>query len=382
MNAWGRVPLAKLAESVDYGVTASATSNPVGPKFLRITDIQDNAVNWETVPWCECDSRCLAESQLRPGDIVFARTGATTGKSYLIKDCPPETVFASYLIRVRVQENVEPRYVSHFFQTTDYWSQITRGARGAAQPGVNATTLKALEIPVPPLPEQRRIAAILDQADALRVMRRVALADLDSLTQSIFIEMFGDPATNPKGWPYKSLFGLGKVVTGGTPPSAKPGMFDGPIPFVTPGDLESDEPVKRSLTAEGAEESRTVRAGATLVCCIGTIGKMDIARVRSAFNQQINAIEWSGEVDDRYGHAVLQFFRPTIKSWGASTTVPILKKSSFEKIEIPVPPLPLQREFAARVKTVDKLRVVHKSSLTEFDDLFASLQNLAFKGGL
>lgn len=382
MNAWGRVPLAKLAEAVDYGVTASATSNPVGPKFLRITDIQDNAVNWETVPWCECDSRSVAESQLRPGDIVFARTGATTGKSYLIKDCPPETVFASYLIRVRVQENVEPRYVSHFFQTTDYWSQITRGARGAAQPGVNATTLKALEIPVPPLPEQRRIAAILDQADVLRDMRRVALADLDSLTQSIFIEMFGDPATNPKSWPYKSLFELGKVVTGGTPPSTKPGMFDGPIPFVTPGDLESDEPVKRSLTAEGAEESRTVRAGATLVCCIGTIGKMDIARVRSAFNQQINAIEWSGEVDDHYGHAVLQFFRPTIKSWGASTTVPILKKSSFEKIEIPVPPLPLQREFAERVKAVEKLRGAHKTSLTELDELFATLQNLAFKGGL
>ncbi|MEQ1600999.1 MAG: hypothetical protein HOP04_10775 [Methylophilaceae bacterium] len=340
-------------------------------------------MNWETVPWCECDSRSLAESQLKPGDIVFARTGATTGKSYLIKDCPPETVFASYLIRVRVRENVEPRYVSHFFQTTDYWSQITRGSRGAAQPGVNATTLKTLEIPVPPLPEQRRIAAILDQADVLRVMRRVALVDLDSLTQSIFIEMFGDPATNPKSWPYKSLIGLGNVVTGGTPPSSKPGMFEGPIPFVTPGDLESDESVKRSLTTEGAKESRTVRAGSTLVCCIGaTIGKMGIARVQSAFNQQLNAVEWTGEIDDIYGYAALRFFKPTIRAWGASTTLPILKKSSFEKIEIPVPPVSLQREFAEKVKAAEKLRVAHKSSLAELDDLFVSLQNLAFKGGL
>lgn len=243
--------------------------------------------------------------------------------------------------------------------------------------------LKRIEVVLPPLPEQIRIAAILDQADALRVKRREALAQLDNLAQSIFIEMLGAPATNPKGWTYKSLFDLGKVVTGGTPPSAKPGMFDGPIPFVTPGDLESDEPVKRSLTTEGAKESRTVRAGATLVCCIGaTIGKMGIAQVQSAFNQQLNAVEWTGEVDDLYGHAVLRFFKPTIKTWGASTTLPILKKSSFEKIEIPVPPLPLQRKFADRVKAAEKLRVAHKSSLAELDELFASLQNLAFKGGL
>ncbi|MDD5325395.1 MAG: restriction endonuclease subunit S [Polaromonas sp.] len=243
--------------------------------------------------------------------------------------------------------------------------------------------IREIEIPIPPLSEQIRIAAILDKADVLRIKRREALAQLDNLAHSIFIEMFGDPATNPKGWPYKSLIGLGKVVTGGTPPSSKSGMFDGPIPFVTPGDLESDEPVKRSLTSEGAKESRTVRAGATLVCCIGaTIGKMGIAQVQSAFNQQLNAVEWSGEINDLYGYAVLRFFKPTIKIWGASTTLPILKKSSFEKIEIPVPPLTLQRAFAQRVNAAEKLRMMHRSSLIELDELFASLQKRAFKGEL
>jgi type I restriction enzyme, S subunit len=193
VSGWKTKSLGELAESVDYGVTASATQQPVGPKFLRITDIQDGTVNWESVPWCECDDRSSSEARLKPGDIVFARTGATTGKTFLIRECPTDTVFASYLIRVRVGGSVEPRYVNHFFQTPIYWVQIAKSARGVAQPGVNATTLKTLEIPLPPLAEQRRIAEVLDRAEALRAKRRAALVQLDSLTQSLFLDLFGDP---------------------------------------------------------------------------------------------------------------------------------------------------------------------------------------------
>ena len=193
--------LEEIAESVDYGVTASAASRPVGPKFLRITDIQDGIVDWDSVPWCECDRRSSEAAMLQSGDIVFARTGATTGKSFLVKNCPKNSVFASYLIRVRLQQIADPGYVSHFFQTGDYWGQITKGARGVAQPGVNATTLKSLQIPLPPLAEQKRIAGILDAADALRAKRRESLAQLEALLQSTFLTLFGDPVENPMGWP-------------------------------------------------------------------------------------------------------------------------------------------------------------------------------------
>jgi type I restriction enzyme S subunit len=243
--------------------------------------------------------------------------------------------------------------------------------------------LKRTEVVLPPLPEQIRIAAILDQADALRVKRREALAQLDSLSQAIFIDMFGDPATNPNGWITRTLKQLGKVSTGGTPPSAKQGMFNGAIPFVTPGDLESDSPVKRSVTEAGAAEVGTIREGSTLVCCIGaTIGKTDIAKVRSAFNQQLNAVEWGAEIHDSYGLAVLRFFKPTIIAWGASTTLPILKKSAFERIEIPVPPIELQDKFAVRINAVASIKASQRDSQSELDTLFASLQHSAFRGEL
>jgi type I restriction enzyme S subunit len=235
VSGWKTIPLGDFAESVDYGVTASATEQPIGPKFLRITDIQDGAVNWENVPWCECDTRTASDARLKAGDIVFARTGATTGKSFLIRECPTDSVFASYLIRVRVGDAAEPRFVSHFFQTENYWAQVAKGARGVAQPGVNATTLKALQIPLPPLAEQRWIAEVLDRAEALRAKRRAALAQLDSLTQSLFLDLFGDPVSNPKGVKVVRLADVATRITDGV--HQKPNYTETGVPFISVKDI-------------------------------------------------------------------------------------------------------------------------------------------------
>lgn len=375
--------LGDIAASVDYGVTASAEWNPVGPRFLRITDIQDDQVNWDEVPWCNCGGREAAASALAEGDIVFARTGATTGKSFLIRSCPSEAVFASYLIRVRLGAQADPGYVAHYFRSTDYWHQISSSARGAAQPGVNATVLRSLAIPLPPIEEQRRISAILDKADDLRAKRRAALAHLDSLTQSIFIDMFGEPVGNPRRWPVSSLGELGTVTTGRTPPTARSDLFGGRIPFVTPGDLESRKGAARTLTAKGAEQAVTVGPGAALVCCIGaTIGKVGMTSQRCAFNQQINAVEWGAEVDVRFGYESLRFFRKAFASWGTSTTLPIINKSSFMRVELPVPPIEAQRSLATQLRSVDAQRDLYVDASRAGDSLFASVQHRAFSGTL
>lgn len=244
--------------------------------------------------------------------------------------------------------------------------------------------LKRTEIVLLSIPEQRRVAAILDKADALRTKSREALNQFDYLAQSIFVEMFGHPAENPMNWEIRALKGLGRISTGGTPPSAQEGMFGGDVPFITPGDLESDLPVRRTLTEAGARIVGTVRPGTALVCCIGaTIGKMSSASARSAFNQQLNSVEWFEDViDDAFGLAALRFFKPTIVAWGSATTLPILKKSSFEKIEIPVPPIDMQREFGQRMRYFAALKGKHKEELELLTMLFDSLQSRAFRGAL
>lgn len=386
-----KTPLARIGDlseqvrGVSYGKQDASTEPLPGYlPVLRAGNITDDGLIFEDLVYVPAE-RISSKQKVRHHDVVIA---ASSGSIDVVGKAAPALAdfdggFGAFCKVLRPKSNVHPVYFAHFFKTKDYRQRVSALAAGVNINNLRNEHLDDMEIPIPPLAEQGWIAEMLDRAEELRAKRRAALTQLDTLTQAIFVDMFGNPATNAKDWPRKSLKALGKVTTGGTPPSARNGMFNGPIPFVTPGDLERDEPVKRSLTNAGAEESVTVRAGAAFVCCIGaTIGKMAKAKECSAFNQQINAVEWTSEVEDNYGLAVLRFFKPTIVAWGASTTLPILKKSLFEKIEIPVPPLPLQSEFARRVEAIEKLKTAHCASLAELVALFAAIQYRAFRGEL
>lgn len=386
-------PLFHVGEIADQlrGVSYGKTDAVAEPKegylpVLRAGNITDSGLVFDDLVFVPGE-RVSSKQRIRKGDVVIAASSGSidvVGKAAMAK-FDYDGGFGAFCKVLRPNPaKVEPAYFAHYFQTREYRQKVSSLAAGANINNLKNEHLDDLLIPLPPLAEQRRIAAILDQADALRAKRREALAQLDSLTQSIFVEMFGDPATNPQQWPVHTLKELGKVTTGGTPPSSMEGMFGGAIPFVTPGDLESSDPVRRTVTEAGAQESGTVRAGAALVCCIGaTIGKMAQASVRSSFNQQLNAVEWlSNSVDDTYGLAALRFFKPTIIAWGASTTLPILKKSSFEKIAIPVPPLQMQKDFAGRIRAVDMLKDRIGDALILDTQLFSSIQHRAFRGEL
>lgn len=160
-GSWVLASIEQLSSNIQYGYTESAKKEPIGPKFLRITDIQGGRVEWDSVPYCKINDDDYEKYHLQSGDIVFARTGATTGKSYLITN-PPNAVFASYLIRLKLVPKINPEYVSLFFESKSYWSQIMRVRKGSAQPGVNAKILATIKIPIPPFFEQKRIVAKIE----------------------------------------------------------------------------------------------------------------------------------------------------------------------------------------------------------------------------
>lgn len=150
--AWAR--LGNLSAAIQYGLSNSA--EPQGAhRLLRITDIQDGKVNWDTVPFTTTDNPDTY--LLKSGDIVFARTGATVGKSFLITETPYPSVYASYLIRIRLLGDLPSEYIYQFFDSACYWSQITDKSVGVGQPNCNGTSLKELFIPLPPINEQLRI---------------------------------------------------------------------------------------------------------------------------------------------------------------------------------------------------------------------------------
>lgn len=275
---------------------------------------------------------------------------------------------------------IDARFLFHCLLANAH--TLEKQASGATVKGIKLDVLRGLQIPVISMSEQKRIAAILDQADAMRQSRRRAITRLNDLSQSIFYEMF---ESNRNKYGFKPLSKLGKVSTGSTPPSSKKEFFIGEIPFVTPGDLNSNEDIKRHLSIDGASKSRLVNAGATFVCCIGaTIGKTDFAREKSAFNQQINAVEWNELITPKYGLFALRHKKEEIifKGKGASTTLPILKKSEFEKIEIPVPAIKDQMIFENKIKKIEAHRLILEKNEKQLENLFLSLQQRAFRGEL
>ena len=148
---WKLAELHQVAEPPQYGLTASAAKTG-NTQFLRITDIEGRNVNWTSVPYCDCPTDDLPKYRLASGDILFARIGATTGKSTLVVD-PPNAVFASYLIRVRAKPGLDSEFLSHFFQSQAYWLQIDGSKHTNLKKGVNGSLLKALLVPTPPLDE-------------------------------------------------------------------------------------------------------------------------------------------------------------------------------------------------------------------------------------
>jgi type I restriction enzyme, S subunit len=197
-EGWVKKPLRDLSR-INYGYTESAAWEKVGPKFLRITDLRENGVDWSSVPHCTIELGDLPKYKLADGNIVFARTGATTGKSYLVTN-PPEAVFASYLIRVQLNsKELDSKFVNLFFQTHSYWESIRSGVSGSAQGGFNATKLGELVIPFPKLHEQQFIVAKLDslreETQQVEFVYQRKLAALDELKKSLLHQAFSGELT-------------------------------------------------------------------------------------------------------------------------------------------------------------------------------------------
>jgi len=159
---WKWKQVKEISEKIHYGYTAKAKKEKVGPKYLRITDIRENKVNWDKVPYCSIEESEKYKYLLNPGDLVFARTGSI-GNSYLLGEKIPEAIFASYLIRVILKKEVIKKYVFYYFHSPFYWKQIFETKIGAVQQNVNATKLGDLYIPIAPIKEQELIVKKVDQ---------------------------------------------------------------------------------------------------------------------------------------------------------------------------------------------------------------------------
>lgn len=395
VNDWIETTLGDISIDVSYGYTESANTEKVGPKFLRITDIQNGVVDWKSVPYCPIDNSKLDKYVLEKGDIVVARTGNSTGENYIFTGSE-ETVYASYLIRFRIDENIaNPFYVWYSMRSPNWWAFVNSSKTGSAQAGANAKVLGLYPLDLPNLDTQKAIAHILGSLDNKIELNRQMNETLEAMAQALFKSWFVDfdpvidnalAAGNtipdefieraeqrkaiekknksdiqhlfpsefefteemgwiPKGWEVKRIKDIGKVVTGKTPPKKIDNAYsENGTPFITPTDID-DSPfviyTNRYLSEDGvhAVKNSRISAGSICVTCIGSqMGKTTISPFASVSNQQINSITDCNQFWRNYLFFNLRRRREEIFLLGSSgSTMPILNKSNFEAIPIICP---------------------------------------------
>jgi type I restriction enzyme S subunit len=336
------------------------------------------------------------------GDLVIASSGISFDEDGLLRtrgafvrgEHLPLCLNTS-TIRFKPIDGVSDlRFLRLWVNGREFRSQITKLVTGTAQQNFGPSHLKATKITLPPLAEQRRIAEVLDRAEALRAKRRAALAQLDALTQSLFLELFGDPATNPRGWPDSQLGKLCEKVI--DCPHATPVYATSrtQYPCVRSSDIQNgDLTFADTKYVEKSEYEKRIARGKPQV------GDVIYCREGARFG---NAALITKDITLCLGQRIM-LFRPHPKSavgeylWtflsspaayrqatslvggSASPHVNIRDIISFQ---LPLPPIALQREFARRVTAVEKLKTAQRASLAELDALFATRQHRAFLGEL
>uniref|UniRef100_C5DAW6 Restriction modification system DNA specificity domain protein n=1 Tax=Geobacillus sp. (strain WCH70) TaxID=471223 RepID=C5DAW6_GEOSW len=227
-SEWKTYSLKDICTDISYGYTASAKEEKVGPKFLRITDLRNEFIDWESVPYCSINEKDYKKYKLEIGDLCIARTGATTGINTVIEE-DVDAVFASYLVRFKLnKEIVDPTFIKYIFKSNMWYGYVNSIISGSAQPGANAQQMSNFKMSIPDLDEQKKIASVLSVLDKKIVLNNKINKTLEEMAQAIFKRWFVDfEFPNENGKPYKSSGGkFVESESGMIPEGWKEGTLD------------------------------------------------------------------------------------------------------------------------------------------------------------
>ena len=434
---WENTTLGEITSNPQYGWTTKSTNQGV-LHLLRTTDITSGIIQWDNVPYCDKIPDQISKYIVHDGDILISRAGSV-GFSILVKS-PKSAVFASYLIRFIPYINA--KYVSYFLNSPNYWKSISENKLGIAVPNVNATKLSNIKFPLPPLPEQHRIVAKIEElftrldagvaalTNAKTLLKQYRQAVLKAAVEGRLTEEWRkehageiEPASVlleriqaerkqrlgknykppkpidtsnllelPEGWAWARVTSIGEVVTGTTPSKKRPEYYGNDYPFYKPTDLNCGYYVHKSadsLSVDGIKRARSLPANTILVTCIGaTIGKTGLIRRAGASNQQINAILNESAIIPEYLFFTIisPFFQNGILSKASSTTLPILNKSKFEELPIMIPStdeqLAIVSEIERMFSIIDESEQIIDAELQRAQSLRQSILKRAFAGKL
>ena len=369
---------------------ASDTPQSGYTPILRANNIQDNGrlllEDFVFVP----DSKISPKQRVIPNDVVVAASSGSisvVGKTAQAED-EFDGGFGAFCKVLRPNSEVAPRYFGHYFRTQAYRRIVSHLAAGANINNLKNEHLDNLQIPLPPLAEQKRIAAILDAADALRAKRRESLEQLDTLLQSTFLEMFGDPVTNPMGWDKGPITTLGSLDRGKSThrPRNEPSLIGGDHPLIQTGDISRSDGFIRSHSStysdKGLAQSKIWDSGTLCITIAANIADTALLTYPACFPDSVVGFVAKKASSAIFVQGVLRHFQQILENKASQVAQKNINLGVLRNLEIPIPPLDLQHRFASIVESVEEQKSAHRNHLEELDTLFASLQQRAFSGEL
>ena len=384
MNAVARRPLEEVATIERDGIAATEIRR--GTLYVGLEHIDSDGAFVDVKP---VDAGELASNKFHFGrdHILFGKL-----RPYLRKTARPhfEGICSTDIVPVRPGPELDRDYLFHFLRHPKVVEQAVLRCAGANLPRLSPRDLATFEVPVPPLAEQRRIADILDKADAIRRKRKEAIALTEALLRSTFLDMFGDPVTNPKGWPVKPLARLGRITTGNTPSRAVAAYFGDDIEWIKSDNINTPSHyltrATEGLSAQGRAVGRTVPAGSTLMTCIAgspdCIGNVALTDREVAFNQQINAVTPDDGVDYRFLYVLLLVGKRLVQAASTNSMKGMVSKGKLEDVLVPAPPPQAQAQFGEAFDRVLRLSRRQEAAQSEAQTLFDTTVQRTFTGEL
>lgn len=281
---------------------------------------------------------------------------------------------------VYTSEKINNKYLQYFFASkADYFE---RTGKGATVKGIKIGDILNLKIPLPSLSEQKVIVAKLDRAQRLIDIDQAMLAKYDELIQSVFLEMFGDPITNSKGWEIKKLGSMIKLIGGGTPSRKNDSYWGGKIKWATVKDLKGDilSSTQESITNDGLENSssKLIPAGNMIICSRMNVGKVMMNTINVAINQDLKGIFLNENYDKEFIFYFLKTQKKYFEDVSSGATVKGIKIGHINDLKTPVPDSETLIEFKEAISTIRSLKQNYESSLRQSSELFSSLVQGAF----
>ncbi len=286
------------------------------------------------------------------------------------------------------EDDLDRTYLWAFLLTPGFVEWASSNVSGANLPRISPKLLAKYRILLPPLPEQKRIAAILAKADRLRCLRRTARDLNDTYLQSVFLEMFGDPVSNPMGWPIVKLSSIGRLDRGKSKnrPRNAPKLYGGPYPFVQTGDVANASgyvrAYKQTYSELGLEQSKLWPSGTLCITIAANIAKTAIMTFGACFPDSVVGFVPNEKTNVEFVQQWFAFIQGILEETAPESAQKNINLRILRNLDIPLPPLPLQGEFAHITHKFERLRGQQREAERQAEHLFQTLLQRAFRGEL